>query len=124
MDKFQLYDKMLAVVINNILLKSQKNGNIVLLKFNPKNKSHMLVLKCAQISLMNPDRNRDIYLHMNIFKYLWFKYRKGQHFSINWYKVVEEFDNPVNIDYILEDIAKEFEVNVDIFEEIYDEYYA
>lgn len=121
---YKQYDTILSATINNILIASRKGGKIVLLNFDLNNKKHLYMLKASQIALMNPDKDREIYLDVNIFKYLWTKFKLRNKYNFKRYRKSQDtIDDLINIEQIQEFMAEQFEVSTDIFKEIYEVYY-
>ena len=122
MSDFNLYDRIVSASIINIVNESDANG-IVLPNFKGT-KTDKYFLEIAKIATQTVALNKNIYLEINLFKYLFFKirYRKAT-------KGIKRYNNGLNFIKIpLNELkifmAKEFDVDLSIYEKIYEQYYA
>lgn len=72
--KYDNYDLLLMAIHNNYTYKAAESRNIIFTHFNPRKKSHLLLLKMAEIdnirSFDSPIPTRNLFLKANPFKRL------------------------------------------------------
>ena len=119
MELYKKYDKIILATLTNIYTLSKDKKGICLNNFNFKNKNHLFFLEVSKISSQVFHKN--IYLNMNIFRYLFLKLTK---FRKNKNICYSNKSIGIDIDSVLNFMKKEFNENDNIYIDIYNEYYG
>lgn len=119
--QYNLYDKILAATILNCLGEADKQVGLCLENFNPKDKSHLFFFEAALLAQSNC--GLDIKLQMGLidfYKFKWFYKRKRKGWNVKRYRE----GKLTNIPKILKFEAESFNVEMPIFETIFNTYYG
>lgn len=133
-EKQQMYDQIIAAVINNVSTEAIRNGEIILRNFRPYNPTHKLYFMASMI--YSDMTGKPIYISMPFFAYLKFKWtnrKRKQLKYISKTKVLEMEtdlgeDKVISyVDTIMNFVAgwadEKFGIDRDEFEDIYEEVY-
>lgn len=90
--KQNIYDQVIAVVMNNAISERMLNGRIVLRDFQSDNPSHQLYFMAS--SIIADMHNENIYISMPIIKYWKFKWqnRRRKNIRFLWKSTIEEIE--------------------------------
>lgn len=113
--EFNQYDIVLNVLYTNLFTLSKEDKIIKLKNFIPKNHSHQVILKIANILATYSDRQ--IYIDISLFQ----KLKMRLHGIKTRFKCKPNLTATKTCNDIIEDIEKYYETG--IFEKIYKEYY-
>lgn len=127
MDKYNLYDKILAATYTNLAIDVNKNNGIYFNSFNKDSTEHKLFLKIA-LMVANFE-NTKIYLNCKYFDFLKILFNNYNIKEIFLRKFRFRFRRResasyTDINFLASFEAKSFEVEPTIFEEIWKEYYS
>lgn len=111
---YEFYDRVVAETIKTIMRTAPEN-KIKIYRFDPENKTHLFYFHCAKI--LSTFGDFKIEINMPFKKWLFNKnYRKYRYIWTPYYHT--------NIVWNLDLVVREMNINPNIFEDIYDEYYA
>ena len=124
-EKYRLYDEIVGATIHNIFNYSRKNNRIILLDFDKNDIYSQYMYKVALIVCsLSPKDEKVIVLHMNPFKYLWFKltHWKNRKF-IKYFSSMNEDDETINSYALCMFMTNAFNTPIETINKIYEIYY-
>lgn len=131
-EKYDKYDLLLHAILLNYQYKSKDASNIIFTHINPSNKSHLLLLKIAEIdnarSFDSTEPQKGLYLKVNFFKRICMRFGRESkkyyhpHITHSIHGSRTEIDCTEFMNF-----TDRFRVNAHpeiTWDEIYDEYYS
>lgn len=120
-EKLDLYDKIITSCMVNTYSFAKENNKIIMQNFWPR-PDYLFAFQVANLVwVTNP--NMTIYMNMPLIKYLIFKI-KNRKIKMRWIRKCKEVDHAMNIEEMLDYVAKAYKVDYSIFEDIYDIYWS
>lgn len=121
-----LYNKMFNALVTNIYSKSKNlQGRINQVNinfFDPDNVQHQVMLFAANAATVI--KGGDIYLNMPLIKFIKWKWpRRKTHKNVHWLHKVDISSHGLNPEEELTYISKAFEVDQQIWEDIYNDFF-
>ena len=126
MERNELYDKIIAVLIQNIIAERNRCGKLILWNFFPNNPAHRLYFNVAAI--VADFKNEPIYIDTTLIDYLKLriskKKRKNLRLLTPWRAKGVPPDFQTTISTILEFVKDHFQIDENLYEAINNEYYG
>ena len=119
---YRTYDKVVSTTLVNFMIEDNRNNGLAFYSFDPENKEHLYAFEIALI--LSQSIHKKFYLDIDFFKYWKFRFKNWtvrKSFSrytaknkVSWLELVN----------ILNYIKKELGLDDEIYEQIYENYYA
>lgn len=124
-NKYDLYDKVVSTILTNVLIERERCGKFLLYNFKPKSDMNKLYFNVTAIAADLKKEN--IYLHMSLWNYIWFRIKYWRRKNLKWFspKLEEELDDEYKISVVtlMVFIADQLDISIDLFKEINNAYY-
>lgn len=126
-EKYILYDSVVAVVMTNVLVERERCGKFLLYDFHPENDADRLYFNVAAVAA--DLRKENLYLDVPFWTYVKFRIKRWRkRMNLKWVssssKKELDDDYKTGVYVLMDFIAEQLHIPIDLFKEINDTYYG
>lgn len=126
-EDYILYDSVVNTILINVLVERERCGKFLLYDFHPDNDAEKLYFNVAAVAA--DMRKENLYLDLPLWTYIKFRIKRWRRrMNLKW---VSPFiknnlgdDNKTSVYILMDFIAKEWDISIDLFKTINDAYYG